>query len=96
MAAKGGHIDFMFLAPPYPAAGSDADLIYKNKTFMGSCLGVFKEGDGITWQCSRHRGLGTSHTGVLQGYVSKNSRVLYEIKGSPSTVLKLVHTAHGM
>ena len=24
MAAKGGHIDFMFLVPPCPAAGSDA------------------------------------------------------------------------
>ena len=24
MAAKGGHIDFMFLAPPHLAAGSDA------------------------------------------------------------------------
>ena len=24
MAAKGGRIDFMFLGPPYPAAGSDA------------------------------------------------------------------------
>ena len=24
MADKGGHIDFMFLGPPYPAAGSDA------------------------------------------------------------------------
>ena len=35
---------------------------------MGSCLGVFKEGDGITWKYSRHRGLGTSHTGVLQDY----------------------------
>ena len=23
---KGGHIDFMFLAPPHPAAGSDAVL----------------------------------------------------------------------
>ena len=28
MAAKGGHIDFMFLGPPpYPAAGSDAGRI---------------------------------------------------------------------
>ena len=26
MAAKGGHIDFMFLGPHYPAAGSDAVL----------------------------------------------------------------------
>ena len=25
MAAKGGHIDFMFLDPPYPAAGSATD-----------------------------------------------------------------------
>ena len=25
MASKGVHIDFMFLGPPYPAAGSDAD-----------------------------------------------------------------------
>ena len=24
MAAKGGHIDFMFFGPPHPAAGSDA------------------------------------------------------------------------
>ena len=30
MAAKGGHIDFMFLAPPYPAAGSDAESKTKN------------------------------------------------------------------
>ena len=28
MAAKGGRIDFMFLAPPYPAAGSATDDVH--------------------------------------------------------------------
>ena len=27
MAAKDGHIDFMFLSPPYPAAGSATEII---------------------------------------------------------------------
>ena len=27
MAAEGGRIDFMFLTPPYPAAGSATELI---------------------------------------------------------------------
>ena len=32
MAAKGGHIGFMFLAPPYPAAGSDAACAFKSES----------------------------------------------------------------
>ena len=27
MATKGSHIDFMFLGPPYPAAGSTTDTM---------------------------------------------------------------------
>ena len=30
MAAKGGHIDFMFLGPPYPAAGSFTEPYQQN------------------------------------------------------------------
>ena len=38
MAAKGSHIDFMFLGPPYPAAGSDAAGI--NLFIYQSCFTV--------------------------------------------------------
>ena len=34
MAAKGGHIDFMFLGPPYPAAGSDAGPVVSENVIM--------------------------------------------------------------
>ena len=30
MAAEGGRIDFMFLAPPYPAAGSATEILHSN------------------------------------------------------------------
>ena len=45
MAAKGGHIDFMFLGPspplPHPAAGSDAVAIGV------ACDGTFTKGNNV-------------------------------------------------
>ena len=47
MATKGSHIDFMFLGPPYPAAGSATDIwpLWQLYTVIGGTC--YRKTDGF-------------------------------------------------